>query len=177
MKKIFLVFSLLAALVPALGRTENSTAPKTDRRGFFLGLDAGGGGNYFSDKKNRGAFTGGLVIGGGLNEKILLMYEDSASIGLAKTTPTVGEGLFAAQFFLTSNYYVRPGIGFGSAETSSGTVTTATDIGFAAGLAAGYEFRLSKRFALSPEVKGHFLRAQGVNYYDYGVVADMRWYF
>lgn len=156
---------------------ESQEKERSPRKGFVIGFDLGGGGIHFGDD-NMGALLGGFVIGGGISEKILLLAENPGALGFRGDTPSGDALLFAPQFFVLDSFFVRPGIGFGFAEVDVvGGGTLSTDLGVAAGLAAGYEWRLTKRFALSPEVKFNYLRVEGGNHYSYGVVADLRWYF
>lgn len=96
-------------------------------------------------------------------------------------TVTHGSLNFAAQFFLQDNFYVRPGIGVASLQVdgSDGTFSfsASSDAGFNASLSAGYEFRLTKRFALSPEGTFTYSSIEGSSVTHYGVKAALQWYF
>ena len=176
-RSIILVLVFLAGLVPTISAHEKS-ADRSDRKGFIISLDVGGGGLHLGGGRDLGAFLGGFKIGGGISERILLLAEDTTGIGFAGDVPSIEGIFFAPQFFATDSFYVRPGFGFGFAEGDvGGGRTLSTDLGFAAGFAAGYEWRLTKRFAISPEAKFNYLRVEGDNNYSFGVVADLRLYF
>ena len=149
---------------------------RTDRKGFVIGLDLGGGGGQIGDE-NMGALLGGNIIGGGITERILLLAESPFAVGFRSGAPSAYAILFAAQFFVTDEFFVRPGLGFGFATITVNNRLISSESGFAGALATGYELRLTKRFALSPEVKVIYLRAEGFNNFSIGVAADLRWYF
>ncbi|MFH1016595.1 MAG: hypothetical protein V1798_00255 [Pseudomonadota bacterium] len=146
------------------------------RQGFFLGFDVGGGGITLNGL-DRGAFLGGIKIGGGVSEKVLLMGETSgAATSIDGDTVGISGIYFATQWFFADNFYVRPGVGFAVLRTASGHISAESDAGFSAAAAVGYEFRLTKRFAMSPEAKGSYARIQGGNVGAYGAALDLRWY-
>lgn len=177
MKKITGLFLVMATLV-AFSPRETAAEEKTDRKGFLIGFDVGGGAVRFGDDGTHGALLGGLKIGGGITERILLMYEETSSVGLASNLPSLSTGLLSAQFFVLDSYYVRPGVGFGWQERDvAGGGTLLTDLGFTAGLAVGREWRLTRRFALSPEAKFGYARIEGHSDFSYGAAVDLRWYF
>ena len=84
--------------------------------------------------------------------------EDNATVSLSVAT-------FGVTFFPGNmGLYARGGIGFGSAnsETEFGDLTlSTTDTGFAFLVATGYEFRLSDKFALGPQVEFAYLGLDG----------------
>lgn len=126
----------------------------TSRRGFVIGFDLGGGGVHFGGGENSSAFLAGVKIGGGISEHVLLLGEFFDAQGIRDDSATLVGLLFSSQIFLPLDFYIRPGVGYGygDAKTPSGATVT-SDKGFAAGFAFGHEWRLTKRFALSPEAK------------------------
>lgn len=152
----------------------------SERKGFVLGFDAGAGYEYYSLTGGKGLSLGAgtIKIGWGLSEKFLLLTEMGYSTGLQDSTPSMLLMYLAPQIFATNSLYVRPELGFafGKVEKTSGTAKE-DGYGLSAGMASGYEFRLTKRFTLSPEVQFRYARIEGGNAYITGVFADLRWYF
>lgn len=152
----------------------------SERKGFILGFDAGGGYEYYNLTKTSGLSVGvgSIKAGWGLSEKILLLAEMGYSVGSKDKMPSMLLTYLAPQIFATDSFYVRPELGFayGRVEKTSGAAKE-NGYGLSAGLASGYEFRLTKRFALSPEVQFRYARVEGGNAYITGAYADLRWYF
>ncbi|HMQ10303.1 MAG TPA: outer membrane beta-barrel protein [Oligoflexia bacterium] len=179
MKKIGFALSLVLLFMMGSAYAQDYV----DRKGFFLGFSLGGGSlNIDGGDYKEGAFLGGIRIGGGISENILLMAETNNAITDEDgVTVTHGSLNFAAQFFLNGNFYLRPGIGFASLQIDGddGTFSfsATSDAGFNACLSAGYEFRLGKRFALSPEATFSYSSIEGSDVTHYGLKAAFQWYF
>ncbi|MCI5072546.1 autotransporter domain-containing protein [bacterium] len=179
MKRILLSLSFFVGL--AFGSVH--AQEYTDRKGFFIGFSLGGGGlNVDGGDYRKGAYLGGLRIGGGISEDILLMAETNNAIGEEDgLTVTHGSLSFAAQFFFRDNFYVRPAIGIATLQVDgsegSFSFSSTSDAGFNASVSAGYEFRLSKRFALSPEITYAYSSVESITVSHYGAKAALQWYF
>ena len=171
---LFALFGLMLFSRSAVA--EEKTVERTQRKGFLIGFDVGGGGLHLNGR-NAGAILSAFKIGGGLNEKILLMFEGAGADDVGRDSSGLVSDLFSAQFFLSPHLYVRPGIGMGLEYEDLPSGTSETHVGFSSALAAGYEWRLTKKFALSPELKLGYSRINGRNHESYGAVADLRWYF
>lgn len=161
---------------------------KKDRKGFFIGFGVGGGAYHQRSsgaKTTKGAGLFDFKIGGGLNEKILLMYAGSSSYTrINGVDVNVDNTPFAVQWFVWDNLYVRPAVGFAfstsSVSNNGTTVSTDSKISVGADFAVGYEFRLCKRFALSPEAVyryAHIRQDASAHAHIFGAQASLLWYF
>ena len=187
MKKIVLVVLMLAYASAA--HAGLNLEGKRDRQGFFIGFGLGGGAMLLTGSgasETKAAFLGDLRIGGGLNDKILLMYDGSTDYTRADGINfNVYHNDFAAQFFVWEDFFLRPSLGavIARASTSVGGTTVAVDGKWSLGgsLATGYEFRFGKYFALSPELLYRYAHIRGNggsgNTHSFGAQAGMSWYF
>lgn len=152
---------------------------KNSRKGFFIGFGVGGGGYRASGDLFTFDGPGGVFnfrIGGGVDEKILLMFD---AVGFATEENDENWGLasyfFSAQFFPYDNIYVRPGVGFSIIRASDTPLDEET--GFAFTTAAGYEFRLGKSFALAPEFNFIYSNVEDFDITVYSGILGFTWYF
>lgn len=151
------------------------------RKGFVIGGNLGLGGTHFDEEFNQFAGFGGILIGAGLTEKILVMGE---SFGGYSQDPDFDLRYFglhgSTQIFIDDHLYLRPAIGFAYAEAKINIFGTSlvaeSNWGFSSLLSGGYEFRMGKNFALSPEGMLHYARIEGSNVINYGVRASAVWY-
>jgi hypothetical protein len=147
------------------------------RRGFWLGLGLGAGGESFdlspgtgySDVLYRPAVS--LRLGGTVSQRLRLGGEVLSWINdVGPAVESLSSALFIAQLypFSTSGFYVKGGLGIGRNSVNFDDGFDQGDTGFAGLLGAGYELRLSRRFYLNPTIDlvGHR--------YDNGVVGDYR---
>lgn len=143
------------------------------RKGFFLGFGAGGSAVSSSDGTEASFLNTGFRIGGGINENIILMAETYWVV----SSPNDVDGLvahFSSQMFVKDNFYVRPGIGVGGNKDFDEDF----NFSFSAVTSLGHEFRLGKRFAISPEIKlNYFHQGNGTDFFSYGVDLGFLWYF
>lgn len=134
-----------------------------DRNGFMIGFGIGGASLGLADDQDReGSVTANFRIGYALRHDLVLHYEGN---GWVKTFETVvGDATWSfststvAMTWFPSNMglFLRGGVGLGTArvEVETGGVTVSDSeggVGFL--LAGGYEFRLTKKFALAPQVE------------------------
>jgi hypothetical protein len=177
MKKYKLQIVIVLALLSS-GLHSVYAKDVTSRKGFVIGFDLGGGAAHFGGGGNSGAFMFGMKIGGGLSEHVLLLAEFFDAQSARNDSASLTGVLFSSQFFLPLDFYVRPGVGFGYGKVKlPGGASVSSDNGFAAGFAFGHEWRPTRRFSLSPEIKADYLRFEGLNNFAYGAVLDLRWYF
>lgn len=177
MKK-YMISGVVAVLILLPGFSGVRAAELTERKGFVIGFDLGGGRVHFNGGGSSSAFMAGIKIGGGISEHVLLLAEFFDAQGIRDDSASLVGLLFSSQIFLPLDFYVRPGIGFGYAKVKlPGGATVTSDNGFAAGFAFGHEWRLTKRFAFSPEAKFDYARIEGGNNFAYGATMDLRWYF
>ena len=123
-------------------------------------------------------------MGAGLSEKLLL-YWDSSYFYTRKNRLDydVVQEQAKVQYFIIDNFYVDLGGGLANGSISQtsrvgGVTTTVTKskFGFVIGGSAGYEFRLTKHFVMSPEVTFDYDRIKGVNYYIPAAYLHLGWY-
>ncbi|MBI4211328.1 MAG: hypothetical protein HY540_01695 [Deltaproteobacteria bacterium] len=191
MKKIFGVMLAVAMMSSASGVAKAATLEngKNDRQGFFIGFGVGGGAMHLRGagaKKTKGAFLGDLKIGGAVNEKVLLMFDNSLSMAsIDDVLFDVSAGLFAVQWFPVENFYVRPGVGINfasaSVQVNGTTISTDSDPSVSAEMSSGYEFRIGKSFSMGPELTYRYAHIRSnlskAHSHSFGAQASFMWYF
>jgi hypothetical protein len=178
------VLSILATsvVVPCAG----ATWPH-ERDGFILGFNLGAGSaginlaNVDSDRES--GLGGNGRVGYALSPQFALGLE-----GNFWTREVDGEEWMFSVGAITATYYpgaqgfyVRGGIGVGTMEYSvdQGSFTlTASDDGFGLLMAAGYEWRLTRRFSLGPQLDYGYGKIDDDLSMDFlNVTAGMNWHF
>jgi hypothetical protein len=177
----------LAAALAALALAGTAQAGKPhDRTGFFIGFGLGGGSASWDWKgggsESEGSGAGNFRIGGAVKPNLVLHLESSAwikswdvvdgttggKIGTADLT--LSAATFAATFFPgNKGFFLRGGLGFATASATvtieTGTVFDvsgeSTDTGLGLVAATGYEWRLTDKFAMGPQVELVFLGIDG----------------
>lgn len=150
----------------ALGATVlGAQAPRPAQRheGFFIGFGIGAsnndldctGCNFTSETDPwRGGFGSGgyLAMGGALSQQLLLGGELSgSSVMSGERDATIGSLLFIAQYYpgAFEGFHVKGGLGpTGVMLQGDGSKVEAT--GFAVQAGVGYDFRVGRRFAITP---------------------------
>ena len=139
-----------------------------ERNGFFLGFNLGGGSAGVSGDSDRlGGTDLNLRLGGAIKDDLLLGLEISSWIRDESGTTVFFDAYTAALTFFPGNkgFFLRGGVGIGSTsfETDLGGGVTASkdESGFGAMAAAGYEWRLTKKFALGPQIEFVYLNIGG----------------
>ena len=151
--------------------------PEFSRRGFWLGLGLGAGGESFDIEPGNGYSdllyrpTVSLRLGGTVSQNLRLGGEVLAWINdTGPTVESLSSALFIAQVypFSKSGLYLKGGLGIGRNAVEFDDGFHQGDTGFAGLIGAGYELRLGRRFYLNPTIDlvGHR--------YDDGVVGDYR---
>ncbi len=150
---------------------------ESNRRGFWLGLGLGAGGESFDLRPGVGYSdalyrpTVSLRLGGTVSPSLRLGGEVLSWINVVgPAVESLSSALFIAQLypFPSSGLYLKGGIGIGRNAVDFDDGFDEGDTGFAGLIGAGYEIRLSRRFFLNPTIDlvGHR--------YDDGVVGDYR---
>jgi hypothetical protein len=134
-----------------------------DRNGFMIGFSVGGGSQGVEDEDEReGSGTGNFRIGYAVQPDLVVAFEGS---GWTKTFDTAfGEATWTfstAAAALTwypggQGAFLRGGVGVGTAsvEVDTGPFTVSDDeSGLGLLGAAGYEWRLTSKFALGPHAE------------------------
>lgn len=181
-----LVVAGVMAIATCVGASTASALEPHDRNGFFIGFGLGVGNASWDwsfespDSPSEGSGTIDLRIGGAIRNDLMLGFESSSwvkdydleaggsKVGDAKVT--FSTALFAATWFPGNRgFYVRGGLGVGTARGEVGVDlgglavlnVESDDSGFAALAAMGYEWRLSRKFAIGPQVESFFLGVDG----------------
>jgi len=147
------------------------------RRGFWVGLGLGAGGESFDLSQSSGYSdvlyrpTVSLRLGGTVNQHLRLGGEVLSWINdVGPAVESLSSALFIAQLypFSSSGFYVKGGLGIGRNAVDFDDGFDQGDTGFAGLLGAGYELRLGRRFYLNPTIDlvGHR--------YDDSVIGDYR---
>lgn len=150
MKGIFKKALLTGFICTLSGLMSFSAQARGERKGFMVGGNALVGGEV----ADLDIFAGGigLRIGAGLSDKLLLYYEGETLIGSKYgTTAAVGTSLAKAQYFFTDHIYANAGVGLGILSFEADG-ERASKAGFGMNVGAGYEFRITERFVISPEL-------------------------
>lgn len=141
-----------------------------DRSGFFIGFGLGfGGANYTtgamlgSSSNDAGGGAGNFRLGGALTQKVLLGLESSAWVK-SEDDATLSFSAVTAALTLypgDGGAYLRGGFGFGISTFDVPVDVSKTDIGWTFLAAGGYEWRLTDKFALGPQLEVVYLGLGG----------------
>ncbi|MGH7510742.1 MAG: hypothetical protein ACREMZ_14900 [Gemmatimonadales bacterium] len=139
---------------------------RADRRGFWLGLGLGAGGESYDLRTGAGYSsvlyrpTISLRLGGTVSQRLRLGGEILSWINEdGPVVESLSSALFVAQFYPLSSLglYLKGGLGIGRNAVDFDYGYDVADTGFAGLIGAGYELRLGRRFFLNPvvDVVGH----------------------
>ncbi|HET6347755.1 MAG TPA: outer membrane beta-barrel protein [Candidatus Krumholzibacteria bacterium] len=158
-----------------------------ERNGFFLGFNVGGGSAKISSDPNReGGSDFNLRLGGAIKDDLLIGLEISSWLKDQSGTTVFFDAYTAALTYYPGNqgFFVRGGVGVGSVTVQSdlggGVSVSKNENGFGAMAAAGYEWRLTKKFALGPQAEYVYLNIGGdlvdtANFFD--ATLGFNWYW
>ena len=180
---------IVLAAVAVLATASSAQAGKWphERDGFVLGFNLGGGtaGVNFTgvDSDREGGFAGAGRVGYAFTPELAVGLEGnfwtkevdnetwSFDVGAASLTYYPG----------AKGFFVRGGVGVGTMEfqtESNGVTFTASDDGFGFLVGAGYEWRLTRKFALGPEVDYSYGKVNDdVSFNMVNFTAGLNWYF
>jgi hypothetical protein len=174
-----LVVTLALPSIEAAAQTPEGLVEvhESTRKGFWLGLGLGAGGESYDVRPGIGYSdvlyrpTVSLRLGGTVSPRLRLGGEVLSWINDAgPAVESLSSALFIAQFypFSRSGLYLKGGLGIGRNAVDFDNGFDQGDTGFAALVGAGYELRLGRRFYLNPviDVVGHR--------YDDGMIGDYR---
>jgi hypothetical protein len=153
--------------------------PQT-REGFYIGLGLASSSAalvFDGESTDRESGTGGSFrLGWTLNPKFAIGLETNSWFkSQDEVAATLGAVTVAGSFFPAEGLVLRGGLGGGyEGEAGEGLGGSA---GFAYTLGTAYEFRLTRSFALGPQIDYTHLSTEffDANYYNIGV--SMNWYF
>jgi hypothetical protein len=150
---------------------------ESTRRGFWLGLGLGAGGESYDLRPSVGYSsvlykpTVSFRLGGTVSQHLRLGGEVLSWINeVGPAVESLTSALFVAQFYpwAGSGLYLKGGLGIGRNAVNFDDGYNEGDTGFAALVGAGYELRLGRRVFLNPviDLVGHR--------YDNGLLGDYR---
>jgi hypothetical protein len=186
LKRSFVKAALVTGMLVAFAGIAGAETYPQDHNGWSIGFGAGGGtaglsldGGGSSDRE--GGVTGNFRLGYPLNPNVSLALEsalwsktqNSATVTFSATT--VGVALFPSEGLV-----IRGGIGLGSTTVSvdlGGPTVSQTENGFGIHGAVGYEFRLTKTFALGPQADFGYTTFDGGSANWFGGGINFNWYF
>lgn len=127
---------------------------------------------------------GAYRLGYGFSDRAIIFIENSMNLshgfddrtGIALVSFNVGAQLFPVP---KENLFVTPRLGLGLSEAMNEDLVVGNDsdgAGLMAGLGVGYEWRISKSFAVSPELKFDYHRVHGSNAWFTGIGLNLQWY-
>ncbi len=162
-----------------------------ERNGFFLGFNLGGGSadvsfKGFESDGREGGGNANFRLGGAIKNDLLLGAE---SLAWAKDQDGSTVSLSMLNFAVTyypgdMGFFLRGGIGFASSsfetDLGGGLTLSKDESGFGMAAAMGYEWRLSGKFALGPQVEFAYLNIGGdlvdtANFFD--ATLGFNWYW
>lgn len=190
MRTTMTVWILLGVLALAAPAAIAGDDPHT-RSGFFIGFNVGAGtadvtvpGVGDTDREWGGAAD--FRLGGAIGNNLLLGAESS---GWAKDEDGSSLSLGTLSFAVTyypgdQGFFVKGGIGFASSsyeiDLANGFQQSKTETGFGLQGGLGYEWRLTRKFAMGPQVEFVYLNIGGdlvdtANFFD--ATLGFNWYW
>ena len=185
---VIALISTVCMVIPA------SAGQPHDRNGFFMGFGLGAGTAGWEGTTDRaGGGIGNFRLGYAPAPNVTVGLENSSwmkkeSVGTIDLTLMYTVTTFGVTYFPNNNgLYLKGGVGFASANFE--TIVSLPGIGSGKGElddtgfgllgAAGYEWRLTEKFALGPEVEFAYLDVGGVfqnaNYVSASLMLNWYW--
>ena len=190
MRKTRLIVTLVAALSCTAGVAWAGQHPH-DHTGFFIGFNLGAGSAdisipNFVDTDREWGGAGNFRIGGAIKNNLLLGAESSAWVKDENgTTVSLSSLAFAVTYYPGElGFFLRGGAGFATSsvevEIANGYTQSKSETGFGLQAAMGYEWRLTKKFAMGPQVEFVYLNIGGdlvdtANFFD--ATLGFNWYW
>ena len=136
---------------------------------FFIGFNAGVGvaDVTFAEGQSEGNSGGAanVRIGGAIRNNVLLGAELTGWVRKENGHPIgMANALFALTYFPSDGFYIRAGMGLGDTHfmDKSGAIPESKDeFGVAYAAAIGYEWRLTGKLAVGPQVEYNWLSVHG----------------
>jgi opacity protein-like surface antigen len=180
--------AILAAATMVFAATASAATHPHERNGFMIGFGLGGGSGTIEDADDReGGGVGNFRIGYAVRQDLVIHFEGSAwtrtwDEGPAELTATLSTNTAALTYYPPgSGLFLRGGIGFGTArfELEQNNVTVSTDeTGLGLLVGAGYEWRLTQKFALGPHVEFNYQKLDDLESANViSGVLDLNWYW
>lgn len=169
---------LIMALVFIFFVTSAHAEDPTSRKGFYLA----GIGFVGSETLQTKRFSAGVGarIGGGITEKVLLYVEAQGSFIDQSTLSNllIFDGQLKGHYYIWEGLYANLGSGVSVGRVQTATILiSSAKTGFGISGGVGYEFRVSKRFFVSPEFQLRYQRLAATNYLTPAVGGQIGWHF
>lgn len=178
---------VLAAALLAVSAPARATTQPNDRNGFMIGFGVGGGSLGVEDLSDReGSVTGNFRLGWAVRPDLVLGLESNGWTKTFEGTPgdltwTYNVAAAALTWYPgAGGAYLRGGVGAGMvrAELESGNLTiSGDDTGIGLTGAAGYEWRLTRKFAMGPEVNVFWMDVDAGSANVLGGTLNFDWYW
>lgn len=123
------------------------------RDGFFIGFGFGGAGGEVSGNTDASGGTGYLILGGTLSQKVRLAGEFQGFSPKDDDQSTYGTSTVSVLYYPSArgNFFLKGGIG--AAEVSLKVPgPDGTGIGLGTAFGAGYDFRIGRKFSITPQL-------------------------
>ena len=163
MNRISKAMALVVVSVLLAATTASAGSHPPDRNGFMIGFGLGGASLGLENGDEReGGVAANFRIGYALRHDLVLHYEGNAWTKtfdgvLGDVTWTFSTSTAALTWFPSNvGLFLRGGAGLGTARVeleTAGVTVSDSESGFGFLLAGGYEWRLTKKFALAPQVE------------------------
>ena len=152
------------------------------RRGFLIGFSLGGGSitcDECTDSLDGLALD--IHLGGMITPQLALMFD---GMGVAHSFDEGGGTLvhvvdtFAAQYWVTPQFWIKGGVGIGrlSVSDADGEQVAASETGSAAMFGIGYELVSSRTFALDLQLRGAVAHYDGGDIQMGSLNLGLNWY-
>jgi len=178
MKKILIIITVLLIATYAIPAKAQYYTEESSRKGVYLALVGFGG--YEALETEKAALQGGLRVGGGILENLMLYLE--ATAGWMNQTQITNlflfDGQIKAQYYFWDGFYMNLGAGVSTGRVQTLWMPTSqTKTGPIISAGSGYEFRLGRKFFLAPEARIDYRRLAGKNYLVAAVGGQLGWHF
>jgi len=182
---------ILAAVLAAFAAPAQAGSHPHDRNGFMIGFGVGGGSAGIEDGDEReGSATGNFRIGYAVRPDLVLHFEGSGWTKkvdeggfLDEVTWTFSTGTAAITWFPgNAGAFLRAGLGAGTASVEvdfgGGLRGTYDETGLGVLGAVGYEWRLTRMFALGPHAEFTWMDLDDIGSANViGGALDFNWYW
>jgi len=157
-----------------------------DHNGWSIGFGVGGSSaavtvDNFGTSDREGGAMGNFRVGYPLNEMVSLSYEGNAwTKSQSGVTLTFAANTFGVALYPSEGLVFRGGIGFGSTTVSArigNTSASQTETGLGLHVAAGYDFRIARTFAIGPQIDYGYTTFDGGHADWIGGGINFNWYF
>lgn len=180
----YLVVTLVVILITAPAGAESWPS---ERDGFMLGFNIGGGSASVrpdeGEESSAGGGAGSFRLAWAFSNQFLVGLESTAWVG----ETDFGEDLTLSSYLMNFTWYpgakgwfLRAGFGGGTAEVSTdffGAKVSVSESGGSFGIGGGHEWRLTRKFALGAAVDYATIGLENGSFDYVNFTAQLNWYF